>query len=321
MTKTNNILLTLVACFLMSACYQDIDMEKYRPEPTLVLNCIISPDTVIMASVSHTVFFTDHHGAPPMITDANVRLKINGQFIQTMIFNEASGLYISNFRPQAGDSITIEASSALGYVSGKEVVPKLIPIENITLSCRTFDDPDQMYWGPNGVTYGKSYEVTYHITFTDNALERNFYCIRIETEDGLAAETIDYSHDNVFLDQQSIIDGVTTDTGIYGNEGRTFSDRLFNGKTYIMKIVEKSPLYTTKPISRPRKIILYTLSEAYYQYLTSILNSNEEAVSNNLIDLGFSEPSPHYSNITGGTGIVGAVQSSISNIDLINIIK
>ena len=52
-----NILIILAGSAILSGCYRDIDLEKYRQEPTIVLNCIASPDTFVMASVSHTVFF------------------------------------------------------------------------------------------------------------------------------------------------------------------------------------------------------------------------------------------------------------------------
>lgn len=96
-------------------------------------------------------------------------------------------------------------------------------------------------------------------------------------------------------------------------------DDLFNGNQYTLKIVEKAPLYTDD--SRPRKVILYSLSEDYYHYLTGIFNTDEESVNGSLTDLGLTEPSPHYSNITGGTGIVGGVQSRSVRIDLKSVLK
>ena len=53
----------LLTGFSLTACYKDIDLEKYRPEPTLVLNSILSPDTVVRVQVARTVFFTDHREA------------------------------------------------------------------------------------------------------------------------------------------------------------------------------------------------------------------------------------------------------------------
>ena len=143
---------------------------------------------------------------------------------------------------------------------------------------------------------------------------RNYYCIRIENNNGIPAETLDYSHDKVFLAQQEIMDGVTTDTRIYGDEGRTFTDDLFDGQTYTMEIVQTAPYYGRH--SRPYRIILYSLSEPYYHYLTGILNVDDESFNSDLVDWGFSEPNAYYSNVNGGTGIVGAVQCSVYTVDL-----
>lgn len=313
-------LLLLAACLPAASCYQDIDMERYRPEPTLVLNCILSPGVAATATVSQTVFFTDHREGTPAVTDTEVRLIVNGRPAATMTYDEESGRYVSDFRPQAGDTVTVEASTARGRARGQAVLPAAVPITKVSLSGRNFEDKDIMIAVPGGVVYGRSYEVTYRITFTDPAGRRDYYCIRVETDDGYSASNIDYSHDEVFTDQQPLIEGADTDTKIYGDEGRTFTDDLFDGQTYTMRLVEKNELPSGKKASRPRKVILYALSEAYYRYLTGILNEDEESVTGNLTDWGLAEPSPHYSNVSGGTGIVGAVQSVTYRVDLQNVI-
>lgn len=315
--KHNRIFTAMLACLPLTSCYKDINMEKYRPEPKPVLNCILTPDTVIMAQVARTVFFTDHRDTDTDIDDAEVRLTVNGNFIGTMEYDETTRMYLSSYRPKAGDTVSIEAQCSLGHMNGQDIVPEAVDIEEVKLTSRTFDDPDQIIWTPNGPGYGQSYEVTYHITFTDDPSRQNFYFIRIESVDNRAAETLDYSHEEVFLAQQSSIEGATPNTEIEGKEGRAFSDELFNGARYTLTIVEKSPLFSYGDNdSRPRRIILYSLSEPYYHYLSGIFNDSEESVSGNLSSLGFAEPSPHYTNITGGTGIVGAVQSRTANTDL-----
>ena len=93
--------------------------------------------------------------------------------------------------------------------------------------------------------------------------------------------------------QQEIMDGVTTDTRIYGYEGRTFTDDLFDGQTYTMELVQTGP-YNGRS-AQPRRIMLYSLSEAYYHYLTGILNVDDESFNSDLVDWGFSEPNAYYS--------------------------
>ena len=312
--KTRSLWIMAVCSLLLSACYKEIDLEQYRPKPTLVLNCVCSPDTVVRASVSRTVFFTDHREDDPTLTDATVSLTVNGVPAGTMRYDEASKLYVSDVVPQAGDRIEIRAVHALGEAIGTDMIPEQIPVERVGLKFRTYEDPDRIIVTPGGPVYGQSYEATYRITFTDPASERNYYCIRIENNNGIPAETLDYSHDKVFLAQQEIMDGVTTDTRIYGDEGRTFTDDLFDGQTYTMEIVQTAPYYGRH--SRPYRIILYSLSEPYYHYLTGILNVDDESFNSDLVDWGFSEPNAYYSNVNGGTGIVGAVQCSVYTVDL-----
>ena len=305
----------MAVCSLsLSACYKEIDLEQYRPEPTLVLNCVCSPDTVVRASVSRTVFFTDHREDDPTLTDATVSLTVNGVPAGTMRYDEASKLYVSDVVPQAGDRIEIRAVHALGEAIGTDMIPEQIPVERVGLKFRTYEDPDRIIVTPGGPVYGQSYEATYRITFTDPASVRNYYCIRIESSEGLSASLIDYSHDAVFLAQQEIMDGVTTDTRIYGYEGRTFTDDLFDGQTYTMELVQTGP-YNGRS-AQPRRIMLYSWSEAYYHYLTGILKVDDESFNSDLVDWGFSEPNAYYSNVNGGTGIVGAVQCSVYTVDL-----
>ena len=44
----------LLLSLSLSSCYKEIDLDKYRTQPKIVINCAISPDNVIMASVTRT---------------------------------------------------------------------------------------------------------------------------------------------------------------------------------------------------------------------------------------------------------------------------
>lgn len=57
--KTKILLLSALSGFIsiLTSCYREIDVEKYRTTPKIVINCPISPDTVIRASITRTYFF------------------------------------------------------------------------------------------------------------------------------------------------------------------------------------------------------------------------------------------------------------------------
>ena len=111
--KTCKHLTALIIGLLLTSCYKDINMDKYRPEPTLVLNSILSPDTTVMAQVSQTVFFTDYRQGYSNIADAEVYLYVNGAKMEKMKYDTTSQKYLSAYRPSPGDGIAIEADSPM----------------------------------------------------------------------------------------------------------------------------------------------------------------------------------------------------------------
>jgi len=65
-----------------------------------------------------------------------------------------------------------------------------------------------------------------------------------------------------------------------------------------------------------RKILLYSLSKSYYLYLTPLLNRDENMLMQNLPNYGLAEPMRVFSNVTGGTGILGAGQTDTVTVNL-----
>ena len=97
---------TVLIGFSLTACYKDIDLEKYRPEPTLVLNSILSPDTIVRVQVARTVFFTDHRETDANVADAEVKMCVNGRYTETLRYDEISRMYLSDYHPVSGELIS-----------------------------------------------------------------------------------------------------------------------------------------------------------------------------------------------------------------------
>lgn len=315
-------ILSLIICF--SSCYRDIDLEQYRSEPKIVLNSVISPEIEVMASVSKTIFYTDTKNPDVNIKDADVELYINNEFVEKMLWVEDNnlvnkGIYKSNTKPTEGDIVKIVVNSSLGTAWAEDVIPPKIEIKDIKLTYRVMDNPNSILVNIGGeMVKMKDYEIKYHITFTDNAEEKNYYCIKIEnTDDNQPLGLLDYSLDPVFKVQQPVIDGASTNKLIEGQGGRTFSDDIINGNTYTMVIRETKNSYTYEHGENMyRRISLISISKAYYNYLTALLNISDNKVSQKLDEWGLAEPTPFYSNIDGGVGIMGSAQNDFRLIDL-----
>ena len=129
--------------------------------------------------------------------------------------------------------------------------------------------------------------------------------------------TLDYASDPIFLADESAINTSLGGQTLPGQGGRTFTDKSINGQSYTLTVTESgsSYLYDYGTVLN-RKISLYSLSKSYYQYLTSILKTNEDNAMQKLSDFGLAEPIRIFSNIQGGTGIIGASQNDSKTIDL-----
>ncbi|MDR0794588.1 MAG: DUF4249 domain-containing protein [Tannerella sp.] len=319
-----NLFITLVAfSFVFFSCYKEIDLEKYRPEPDLVLNGVISADTVVMLSISRTQFFTDT-SRYEVVSDADVSLTVNSVFRETMRWTvdesfHGGGVYLSKYRPQTGDIIRIEAATPNGEVWVEETMPAKVSIEDITFSSRIIYDGKGYMMDENGnwVEVPKT-EITYGITFTDNAMLTNYYYISITNSlPNRGTDNLIFSSDPVFVDQISVVDGLFGDHTIMGQGGRPFTDHLFNGRRYTLTVKERDASH----YSPGRRITLYAITESYFNYLTTMQRAADAANNTNLSSFGFTEPIRIFTNIQGGVGIMATSQQDTVTIDLGDILK
>ena len=54
-----HLLYTLLLGVFLTSCYRKIDLNEYRTTPKMVINSVVSPDTVVMASITRTWFYPD----------------------------------------------------------------------------------------------------------------------------------------------------------------------------------------------------------------------------------------------------------------------
>ncbi len=324
MNKKLTIFIVIISGILFGSCYADLDLEKYRPTPKAVLNCSVFPDTVVMASISRTWFFTDQY---PNITlkNATVELYVNGSYKEQMQWSDAAeegslnadGIYISSFVPHPGDAIKVVASTEYGTVWAEDTVPSQATLDDIKISYRSIDD-GSIIIDSSGITPMMKIEVKYEITFRDNANETNYYLIRISDDSHRGIGSLDYSSDPIFIGQKSILEGSLEGKFLGGQGGRTFSDETINGKEYTLIIKETGGDYNyIFKGELKRKITLFSLSQAYYQYLSSLQYIDDDNLMHDMADYGLAEPVKIYSNILGGgTGILGAGQKTDKIKDL-----
>ena len=313
-----HLLYTLLLGVFLTSCYRKIDLDEYRTTPKMVINSVVSPDTVVMASITRTWFYPDKK---PYVNlpHAHVELYINNQYIETMQWktlnnprnpDQPDTLFLSNTIPAEGDRIKIVASTPeYGTLTAEDIIPKKVPIKNAS---HTIKKGNGVYQG----TISDYFEIYYEVTFDEFPEKNNYYLAKITQIKtgyyGYYETKIDYI-DPVFKEQDAILDESMAFNGLEKRGGALFTDQSINGQTYTLQIKE-----TTAELdeTEQRIISIYSLSESYFLYLLSLQKIAGSTLEGGLGNIGIAEPLLVYSNVEGGTGILGGNQHSETTITL-----
>lgn len=130
MKRTQYILHTILLMtlpLLFAACEKEIRLDMYGYKPRIVMNGIISPDSLIEIRVSKSFLYTDTFTEKSRLGNATLTLYINGEEREKMVkigtesntnhdrlgfqYTALMTLFRSTVRPKTGDRIRIEASA------------------------------------------------------------------------------------------------------------------------------------------------------------------------------------------------------------------
>lgn len=320
-TKYFSIITIIIIALAFVSCEKEIEFNGEMSKPLLVVNGFITPDSVIKVQVSKSRFFLSKAESTfPRVTDAKVSLYINNSLLETIQHTE-NGMYVSTIKPLPGDVVKIVVEkSGETTVQTQTTVPQKVYIEKIdTLNTKIYKN--LVYSSTNGVssTYETGIvttEANVLMRFADNINEKNYYRI--------AMRSIEYYGDSIayktnYISSDDIVFGSNNTNPIEGGSSYSryheFSDDIFNGKLYDLKISisrreyinpeekPKSEYKNPYEIENPDKIEyfvqLHSISRDYFFYLRS-LSKNSDAMP------FFTEPVQIHSNVENGIGIFGS---------------
>lgn len=307
----------MAAVMLLQGCEKDLNLDSYRnpeTEKMFVVNSIINPDSVIGVSVTHPYFFSEPHLVFSPVPGLQVSISGSDGGNETLSYDDESGIYLSRRTPVAGEVLQLKVEGESQTVTSCDTVPHKVEIEDVKV---TGVGPIHIYWD-------NDYRFTYKITFTDPADEDNYYFLAVY-DDGVQYELsymgqVDYSTDYVFQVLASMINQDIQGWQPDGIFGYPFSDKGIDGQRYTITLNEVIQNPWTSMVERLlREVCLYSVSKAYFEYMVSVLamDYDESAIKGNLLSLGLMEPTKIYSNIDGGTGLMGSYNLSTKRIDLL----
>jgi len=296
--KYKIVLILITISFL--ACTKEIELKTKDATPLLVVNSIICPDSVFKVQVSKSTPITSNEKRE--ISNANVSLFANGNFVNTLIYDE-NGYYTIGIKPIIGKQYELKVeANGFKEVSAKETILDTTKIIDFTYISNTGYDP-----------INQVNQCDVNIRFKDKGSEKNYYEIILYT---ISSDEIHNYYPNYYIYFDNLILNNEGDKE-YNPTSIFFSDDLFNGTTcdFTIKIgdrnvSENNVLYA----------ILRTTTYNYYQYrkLWTRHQNNQNQGIDFYQDIFRGEPIEMFTNINSGAGIFAGYSQDVKKAKIIS---
>jgi hypothetical protein len=286
----------LLILLLSSSCKEEIPFDVPVNERKLVLNSLITNDSLITARVYRSNLVTDNFTGDLYENNAVVALFQNNEFIENLTFL-ADGTYQSQVtKAKAGETYALQVNSPTGQ-NARGSVSVLYPVPILA-----FDSI--------GIVRDGIYDerVLLRLKFKDNGNTKNYYRVSVaayETHSYSDPENPEMRQQIYFLRQwiESNDPGLDADYDNY----LYFSDVLFNGKEYSFDILmDKYDFGYNKEYFY---VFLENISFDFYRYAVA-LPAHFDAEEMKF----FMEAVLVYNNIENGLGIIGSSAASIDSL-------
>ena len=295
---------------LFLSCSKEVEIKIPKHKSQLVVNCLFQPEKTFTLTLGESKTILDDTDSV-FIDDALVILSQNDKIIDTLIWQEKN--YTSSIQSiiEANYQLQIEHQGKL--LQASDFIPSKPEIQNVFYR-------DSVYVGDTGDQTGYFSQLS--ISIVDQPKVDNFYeLILFFVEKNCPAQN---TSDNFLCFQTATPDTQNNDPVIlnsslinnYYAKSLLFSDQLFNGTSYTLKLNFRTPsafFYESNTLNEFDYILKFrNVSKHYYQYRNNLfihLNNQESDVWD-----GTGEPISVYSNVTNGLGIFAGYNEVIDTL-------
>ena len=295
-----NFLYFFTFSMLFASCDIVVDLDIPEHERVLVVNSILTTDSMINASISHSVGAFDASSIS-YVNNATVEVYEDGVLLGEMneevsfsynYMDELDSTYVYNFNqnPVAGKIYSYEiAHPDYEAVRAETTVPAAVKlnVNDVTLLSEQDDE--------------KHYRVRF--SFND-APEDNFYRLRFRYQNEYYDGFNDFESNDASMISSA---GVQSDGATFYGDEALFDDEMFNGTEKEISIdffVYNKPLEYT--------LELTSVSESYYTYIRSLRAHYDN--QDQFIFAG--EPVQVFTNIENGLGVLGSMSVDTMLLEL-----
>lgn len=288
-------LLVVFILILQISCTKEIEINLDN-QKALVLNSVFNSDEPFTFRISSTTpLLSDYE---PFNAEAHLLLTEDQRLIiDTLI---STDILETNLKPKPGAKYSVELESHnFPNLKATDTIPDLVPI-----------DKAHMIF-PSGVDAFGFYLAEACVNFTDPQNETNYYELLISSKPGRAnAWYSEYETNDPVLQNEGDLD--------YHPTSFFFSDELFNGKSYEMRIKHGTAysLKNNKLTAFPLYATLRSVSMNYYKYRKFYTRHvYNQQLQNEILDLIFKgEPQNMFTNVENGYGIFAGFCESTTQL-------
>ena len=296
----NNKLILLLLWLSISSCEKVIDPgELPQQEARLVVNCILTNDSVVKVNVSSSKSIISGKEYK-QIDNATCRLLENGQLVEQLV-NIKNGNYQGKIIPKPDRTYTLKVSAA--YFTDVETSTMLPPSVSIEKTERydTVNSTFTRFDPPNSGIILLGGNMKFKVTLKDDLSKKDYYALRPtitlfdstgkaipEQGEVFFSETKQNEEGFVFSNFMGITDGQPV------NSNQLLVDFTV-GTNYVLEQIPLGDLVVSLQVA--------TISDDLYKYIST---ANEQSYNSGN---WFAEPTMVYSNVSNGMGILGGINN------------
>lgn len=320
--KRNIYILIMMAALLTSCGAGYIDFDDMGNTDKLVLYCMPAAgmDTTVVQVSRSIAVSTSSSTTTDELTGVSVRYTVNDveqevlyatQWVGT---NVPKGCYYVIGKLREGDRVSVEAS-ATGFpvVHGSTTIPKSFPLKEVKLDRHKSND----WYGYNlqfAVSVDGEQSLGYYaLHFVSDDVSKHTYkkwdgSVQYERSDYLTHLKMDISEEPL-LNNATGMDEIFDVSNSYFRNMYIFTNRSFRNTGYTLhantyyRDIDNSE-YNPDEFGFTRflyyRVYMYSLSPEMYLYLKSV----NDIENNDLGTSGLASIRSHYTNVTGGIGVV-----------------
>lgn len=284
--------LIFILLLLLTACHTIIDPQLPQIENTPTVNAILQQDYPLKVKVSQAEKL-DSIALQP-ISNAQVQLFVNGQFIEELIYTD-NDLYEGETLVEAGKKYLCKViMPGFDTLFCEDEIPlpeKLLRIEHINIAGKDEE--------------GTSYPAL-QITFSNNPEIKTYYEIQIFL--------FAYEGDILYPNLLNVVDPVILNEGL---PILLFSNETIADSAYTMHINYNTGasggerIYANRTYFFPLVVELRTVSYHYYHFRKQYYLYEQGRYADGILESMTS--APNYSNVENGRGIFAGYSSMLSD--------